>query len=261
MSTDIRYGELLAQAIKVLTEAALQTRPILERDEEASAAAGHPVWKETDRREPIDWAEFLSQATAAAAANIGGVDAILAGRPGSWEADYVRQLLTGTVGHDEEHLLEHRTEPVVVDLYVDEILVDVGYWKLYDDAVQKLDRRHNEIPDGTEAYERLVDEVAELEEQLEQQRLADWAAYGAALKANVEAAAARRPGLTVPVVVNVDLATFRRQRPDLERWGLSDQLVAEAIDATAMPGDRPPLDRIGAVTPSVTPSGPVVDGR
>lgn len=49
-------------------------------------------------------------------------EAILAGRPGSWEADGVRNLLTSNVGHDEEHLLEHRTEALIVELDIDELL-------------------------------------------------------------------------------------------------------------------------------------------
>ena len=35
---------------------------------------------------PIDWAAFVTLALAGAAANIGSVYRILAGRPGSWEA-------------------------------------------------------------------------------------------------------------------------------------------------------------------------------
>ncbi len=138
-----RYDELLAAAVEVLTEAARLQRPVLERDDAASTTAGHAVWAESDRSEPIDWAEFVTLALAGAAANIGGIDAILAGRPGSWEADGVRHLLTATVGHDEAHLMEHRTKPVVIDAYVDELLVDLGAWKAYDDAQAELIRRYD----------------------------------------------------------------------------------------------------------------------
>lgn len=271
MTTSVsQYDELLAQTTRVLTEAARLTRPVLDRDEEASAAAGRPVWIETDRREPIDWAEFVTLALAGTAANIGGIEQVLAGRPGSWEADGVRQLLTSTVGHDQELLLEHRTEPVVVDLYVDEILVDLGAWKLYDEANQELDRRYTAIgipsvtgvpgdaafeaalaalPPATEEQERLADEIADLGERLEQQREADWASYGAALKAAVEAAAARREGLRVPVVVNVDLETFRGDRGDDGWYGLADQLREEGLNAIPLPGDgRPPLSRLEQLT-------------
>jgi hypothetical protein len=96
------------------------------------------VWVETGRREPSDWAEFVPLALAGAAANVGGVEAALAGRPGSWEADFVRQLLTGTVGHDQECLWEHRTEPLAITLYVDKILDDLGVEAAYQDADNEL---------------------------------------------------------------------------------------------------------------------------
>ncbi len=55
-----RYDELLAAAVEVLTEAARLQRPVLERDDAASTTAGHAVWAESDRSEPIDWAEFVT---------------------------------------------------------------------------------------------------------------------------------------------------------------------------------------------------------
>ncbi len=36
-----------------------------------------------------DFAEFLTHAVAGTAANLGGIEELLAGRPGSWEAHYV----------------------------------------------------------------------------------------------------------------------------------------------------------------------------
>jgi hypothetical protein len=63
---------------------------------------------------PIDRAEFVSLALAGAAANAGVIKQILAGRPGSWEAERVRQTLQSTVADDQD-LLRHRTDPVVVD--------------------------------------------------------------------------------------------------------------------------------------------------
>jgi hypothetical protein len=47
----------------------------------------------------------------AAAANAGGIDTILAGRPGSWEVSVVGDSLRAAVGHDEPDLWRHRTEP------------------------------------------------------------------------------------------------------------------------------------------------------
>ncbi len=40
----------------------------------------------------------------------GSSDAVTAGRPGSWEASLVDQLVKGTVGHDDEHLPDYRDE-------------------------------------------------------------------------------------------------------------------------------------------------------
>lgn len=85
-----------------------------------------------------DWAEFVSLACAGAAANIGGIDEVLAGRPGSWEASSVRDLLTSTVGDDG--LWAHRTEPITIDLNVDDILSELGDADAYDDAAAELDR-------------------------------------------------------------------------------------------------------------------------
>lgn len=40
-----------------------------------------------------------------------GSRALTAGRPGSWEASYVRQLIGGTVGHEDEYLAQFRSYP------------------------------------------------------------------------------------------------------------------------------------------------------
>jgi hypothetical protein len=216
-----------------------------------------------------DFGEVLTRVLAAVAANVGGVDQLLAGRPGSWEADGVRQLLTSTLGEDEDRLLEHRTEAVAITLYVDELMLDLGAWSTYDDATQELVRRYEaigipsvtgvpgdpataaalaQLAPATEAQERAAEQVGQLEDQLQDQRRADWAAYGQALKAAVEAAAARREGLRVPVVVEIDTETFREDR-DRPGWttGIEAQLLDEAIAATPLPGNgRPPLDRLEA---------------
>lgn len=99
--------KLLAAAIAVLTEPARLTPPVLTREDAASQAAGSPVWTPSGEREPDDWAEFVTHALACAAANMGGIEKVLSGRPESWEADYLRNLLTSTVL--EQYL--HRTAP------------------------------------------------------------------------------------------------------------------------------------------------------
>ena len=43
----------------------------------------------------------MTEALAGAAANAGGIDTILSGRPGSWEASVIGDALRAAVGHDE----------------------------------------------------------------------------------------------------------------------------------------------------------------
>lgn len=131
-------AEILADAVRVLTEAARLRQPEFQRDENG-------VWREhpTHTRQ-ADWAEVVTQALAGAAANVGSVAAALAGRPGSWEADAVRNLLYSTVGYDEQYLLEHRTEPLRVVVDVEQILDDLDITWLYDDAEAALDREQDD---------------------------------------------------------------------------------------------------------------------
>jgi hypothetical protein len=51
-----------------------------------------------------DFAEWLAHVLAAAAGQLGGSDELTIGRPGSWEASLVDQLVRGTVGHADEYL-------------------------------------------------------------------------------------------------------------------------------------------------------------
>lgn len=103
-----------------------------------------------------------------------------------------------------------------------------------------------QLEPATPEQERQAAEIADLEERLEQLRERDWAEYGQTLKANVEAAAQRREGLRVPVVVTVDLDTFRSPGgAEDTAWGIVEQLRIEAIEATSLPGGgRPPLERL-----------------
>lgn len=281
--------DVLADAIRVLTEAARLTRP-LTGSAGAAEAPGQPV-SVTSGCESADWGEFVTHALAGAAANIGGIEAILAGRPGSWEADGVRNLLTSTVGHDEEYLLEHRTEALVVDVYLDELLADLGAWEAYDHASRELARRYDAIgiatvtgvpgdplaeeclrrlEPATEEQERQAYRIAELEERLEQQRLQDWATYGRALTAAIEAEAAQLPGLAVPVIVHLQQESSRQANDQtVAPWGLIDQLLTAALQVTELPGDgRQPLSRLeatghacGAGQPRPDSVGPPASGR
>ena len=51
-----------------------------------------------------DFCGWLAMILARLAARLGSSAAVTAGRPGSWEASLVRQLLAGTVGEGDEHL-------------------------------------------------------------------------------------------------------------------------------------------------------------
>lgn len=51
-----------------------------------------------------DVAEWVARGLAEAAAALGSSEALLANRPGSWEAAIVRSLLAGMVGPEDEHL-------------------------------------------------------------------------------------------------------------------------------------------------------------
>ncbi len=60
--------------------------------------------------EEHDFAGWLAGVPARVAARKGSSDALTAGRPGSWEASLVDQLVKGTVGHDDEYLPDYRDE-------------------------------------------------------------------------------------------------------------------------------------------------------
>ncbi len=138
-AVDHGWDEVLADAVRVLTEAARLRRPEL-RQSAGGRWEPHPT-----QTEPADWAEFITLAVAGAAANVGSVDRALEGRPGSWEADAVRSMLLSTVGGDPAGLLRHRTDPIRVVLRPAEILSDLGYGDLYDESreiIQASQDRH-----------------------------------------------------------------------------------------------------------------------
>jgi fructose-1-phosphate kinase PfkB-like protein len=54
-----------------------------------------------------DFAGWLASVLAGVAAELGSSDALTAGRPGSWEAKLVQQLVKGTVGWGDEYLADY----------------------------------------------------------------------------------------------------------------------------------------------------------
>jgi hypothetical protein len=238
------YDAVLADAVRVLTEAARRTI----------------TWTDRDDREHIDqadFAEFVTHAVAGTAANLGSVDAVLAGRPGSWEAHYVRQMLHSTVGYDEAYLLEHRTEPVTVRVHVDDILTDLGFRDLYEHAHAELERRYDAVgipaasggPDGphfeaTPQQQAAAEAILELQNRLDVQQQREWADYGQAFKANVLTAAAELfPALRVPVEVIVELGWQNNLAlgEEMDWNGPVWRLWETARHATPLPGTGIPL--------------------
>jgi hypothetical protein len=243
------WDAVLADSIRVLTEAARLRRP-RSRDPENTGT------------EPVDFAEFVSLVLAATAANVSGIEELLAGRPGSSEADYVRNLLTSTVGADVQYLWEHRTEPVVIAVPVDQILTELGIEELYEDSARDLWALQEAVSDDLtdQEAETEYDRLAHLEDALEALREAEWAAYGKAFKATVLAELEREPipGLRVPVEFNIDARPWHPYPPqDLSQeqptWGPLARLSEAGWASTPLPGsgiapkDYPCGDEIASV--------------
>lgn len=102
---------LWAQAVDVLTRAIRLTRT-----------------RKNGEEEPDDFAEFFATALAAAAANVGSIERVTAGRPGSWEAAALHDLLSGLFPPEltPEALAAYRTEPVRLPLNVAQLVEDSG---------------------------------------------------------------------------------------------------------------------------------------
>jgi hypothetical protein len=157
----------------------------------------------------------------------------------------------------------------VVSINVDDMMVDLGVWQAYDDACDALQRRYDELglPDvrrtsgsaqevlaslatATPEQEHGCEQIAELEDRLEQQRHQDWVAYGAALATHIQAQVTQIEGLHVPVHVHVDV----KPAPATSQtgtWGsgvgesLPERLLNAAVEATPLPGHgRTPLERL-----------------
>ena len=158
----------------------------------AAAKLTHPTGHQ------LDFADFLADALAAVTANLGGVEELLAGRSGSWEAALVDQLVNGTLGYDpiDAELIRRRTEPVTVTLNVASLVDEhaaPGNGP-YIDALDQLDARYD---GATEAEQEHLDLAAG---ELHRDWTDRYTAYADRFTAAVHAAAARL-GVTVPVTV------------------------------------------------------------
>lgn len=96
----------------------------------------------------MDMGEFICHAVTAAAANAGGPGALLAVRPGSWEAGYVRQIVESTAGEAVDHLAVYRTEPLRLYLDAEFLFGELG---LYDLLQEEGDRNAQAVRDAEDA--------------------------------------------------------------------------------------------------------------
>lgn len=180
----------------------------------------------------VDFGAVICDVVAAVAANAGGTEALLAGRPGSWEAERVRQLLHSAVGLDDEYLWKHRTIPLRLTLDVAGVWWDFGLMNMYDDEYnQAIEGTSSEDEQVAEQSDRLLAAMEKLCED-------DLAAYTAAYAKTVKALLAER-GLDLDVEV-VRLDVPGEVMP--ERWSpLLDELHAAARERTPLPatGQKP----------------------
>ena len=68
-----------------------------------------------------DFVGWLAHVLAAAGGQLGGSDELTIGRPGSWEASLVDQLVKGTVGYGDEYLPEPAGRRKLTDAKVRDI--------------------------------------------------------------------------------------------------------------------------------------------
>lgn len=100
----------------------------------------------------LDFADVMASILASTAANVGGIDYLLTGRCGSWEAGLVESLITGTV--PEEELLRYRTDPIAVPLHVAELVEVQCQQGGYAEALDRLYEEHQDDEDATELDHR-----------------------------------------------------------------------------------------------------------
>lgn len=199
------------------------------------------------RRDSVDWAELVAQAQGWCGAQYPphrgrprGPARLVGGRTG-------RSALDRDGGRRRPAPADC-TEPVVIEPRIDEIVLDAGSWPEYTlrsrSSIDEFDRRATALfPNTLEPLiaeqEREWEALCDLGDRLEAQRLADWAAYGDALRAHIEAEAEGLSELMVPVVAQIDVDTFRtgsERVSSTDLVTLADQLVSAAVEATPPQG-------------------------
>lgn len=176
---------------------------------------------------PVDFADALADIVTTVAANVGSLEQLLAGRPGSWEADHVARLVDGTAPEDE--LPSRRTDPVEVLLNIDDYWLASGLDDVYTDDRDEIDRDRTGHADGSSEDEALDDEVVAIDDLEEQDR----AAYIAAWTDQAHIAAAEL-GVTTPVTITVVTWETKEKRP-LGRLGVEEAIERRAAERTPHP--------------------------
>lgn len=205
-----------------------------------------------------DFGEVVAISVTAAAANLGSVDALLAGRPGSWEADYVRQIVGSSAPDDQLHL--YRTEPVRLILDPKSVFEDLGLQDLFEEEDNLLSQGYD---NGTGPYDGGENDAAidARRAGLETMYCADLDAYFSAYVAVIGQIVGER-GFTVPVEVTrvdeyqtepfwdalaVDLHAMARERTPLPS-GIALKDYEGSVAATEQAEKRSYLDRLNGNT-------------
>lgn len=188
----------------------------------AAARLEHPTFG------TIDFADFLTSALCATAANLGDPHALTAGRPGSSESAALTELLNCGLVLDPSmfELAQYRTEPIHVQLHVANLVF------------------HNaNNPDALEEFDDAVDQAGDDDARalIAQQYTAAYQSYADRFVAAVRAEATKRPALAELVTVDVDTSLTRQSEPEIDNpiEGDCDPLVwhfwSTAQEAVGLP--------------------------
>jgi len=168
---------------------------------DAVAALTRAALRRSPNGTPCDFGDFLAHVLAATAANVGGPDRLIAGRPGSWESSYVAGLVRGTTGDQPDDWAWFRTQPVVVPLNVAELIEDElhhpGLMGL-GEALENFDKRCQPIDgDDVEDWDRGIETITA--RYTDEYRL-----YAERFATAARCLADRIPSLTADVYIEAD---------------------------------------------------------
>lgn len=216
------------------------TRPVLDDFDLAAAAVTRAIKAINNDERLGDGGEFITRLLARVAANLGSSDAVTAGRPGSWEAEGVRDLLASTVGHDDEFLMDYRTDPFEIVANTDAELADLGLFMTDEDSAHHIGRclfgdRYTRGRDNL-TYDEFV-QLEAIEDQLDELRSRDYAEYQQRFAATIQVEFERRHAADpARLRCPAQRAPVRRGEAEHEQpaWPLVDSpLMARVPEASA----------------------------